>query len=203
MRPTFTVLAALGLLLVTLGTTSGLAQMMPADDDAPELAQGPGAGGDGAGGRPARAVARLSDPRNPFIRGTALLEPTQSGGTAVTVTVYGLGPGGTYINHIHNGSCTGPILFPLDNLVADATGTARAVTQVRSPINTEIWWVNVHNTYYIPSPGITCGKVDMAEPRAAMRPAAPPVIPEADSVVLLGGGLLALAAVATWRARRA
>jgi len=200
MRPTFTVLAALGLLLVTLGTTTGLAQNMPSDDDAPELAQGPGA--DGASGRPARAVARLSDPRNPFFRGTALLEPTASGGTAVTVTVYGLSPGGTYINHIHNGSCTGPILFPLDNLVADSTGTARAITQVRAPINTEIWWVNAHATYSIPSPGITCGKVEMAEPRAAMRPAAPPVIAEADSVVLLGGGLLALAAAAVWRARR-
>jgi hypothetical protein len=201
MRPTFTVLAALGLLLVTLGTTTGLAQTMPSDDDAPELAQGPGA--DGAPGRPARAVARLSDPRNPFFRGTALLEPTQSGGTAVTVTVYGLGPGGTYINHIHNGSCTGPILFPLDNLVADATGTARAVTQVRAPIDTDIWWVNVHASYFLPTPGITCGKVETAAPRAAMRPAAPPQIPEADSVVLVGGGLLALAGLATWRARRA
>jgi len=117
--------------------------------------------------------------------------------------VYGLEPGSTHINHIHNGSCAGPILFPLSDLVADATGTARAVTQVRAPINTEIWWVNAHASYYIPTPGITCGKVEMAgPPMAPVRPAAPPQIPEADSVVLLGGGLLALAAAAAWRARR-
>src|SRR5581483_4488339 len=99
--------------------------------------------------------------------------------TAVIVTVWGLEPGSEHTNHIHNGSCTGAILFPLQKLVADKSGMARAVSSVPAALNPDTWWVNVHAGYALPSPGITCGQVESPPPPPAAAPAppAPPLPP--------------------------
>jgi len=115
----------------------------------------------------------LRSERFVLIQGNALLERTESGRTAVTVTVYNLEPGSTHVNHIHGGSCAGPILLPLQDLVADHRGIATGFTQVPAPLDVENWWVNVHGWESLPSPGITCGKVSPPPPPPAPRAAAP------------------------------
>jgi hypothetical protein len=110
------------------------------------------------------ARARLASTEDPFVRGQVLMRQTGPNQTAVIVTVYGLPPGSEHVNHIHNGSCTGGILFPLQKLVADEVGIARSVSSVPGAINLDTWWVNVHAGYALPSPGITCGQVEGPPP---------------------------------------
>jgi hypothetical protein len=179
MRPALSLLAALGLTVTTVGAPATLAQSVAADAPAAIEAQGggPAGGGDRDMGsqmaaRPMVGRARLMSTEHPFIRGTVLLRQSGANQTAVIVTVYGLEPGSEHVNHIHGGSCTGGILFPLQNLVADKSGVARAVSSVPAAINPETWWVNVHAGYALPSPGITCGEVQ-SPPARAMRPATP------------------------------
>src|SRR5437764_15044040 len=116
MRRAYPALAALGLLLASVGThptfaqsdTDELAQLQAQTDE--ELAQPPGQGA--PSGPPGRALARLRSDRFVLIQGNALLERTETGRTAVTVTVYNLEPGSTHVAHLHGGSCPGPILIP-------------------------------------------------------------------------------------------
>jgi hypothetical protein len=92
----------------------------------------------------------------------------------VTVTMTGLGPNSTHPAHIHSGTCanTGGVLYPLNPVVADASGDATATTTV-SPVANGIpatgWAVNVHT-----GPGLTpadqyrsIGCVDVANPSHA------------------------------------
>jgi hypothetical protein len=176
MRRAYLALAALGLLLASVGTHPTFAQTgtdelapLPAQPD--ELTQPPEQGA--PSGPPGRALARLRSDRFVLIQGNALLERTASGRTAVTVTVYNLEPGSTHVNHIHAGSCAGPILLPLQDLVADHRGIATGITQVPAPIDVENWWVNVHGWETLPSPGITCGKVSPPPAARAAAPAGP------------------------------
>ena len=175
MRRAYPALAALGLLLASVGTHPTFAQsgmdelaQVPAQTD--ELTQPPAQGA--PSGPPGRALARLRDDRFVLYQGSALLERTETGRTAVTVTVYNLEPGSTHVAHIHGGSCAGPILIPLQDLVADHRGTAIGFTQVPAPLDVDNWWVNVHGWESLPSPGITCGKVVPPPPPPA-RQAAP------------------------------
>jgi hypothetical protein len=201
MRPALSLLAALGLTVTTVGAPATLAQSVAADAPAAIEAQGggPAGGGDRDMGsqmaaRPMVGRARLMSTEHPFIRGTVLLRQSGANQTAVIVTVYGLEPGSEHVNHIHGGSCTGGILFPLQNLVADKSGVARAVSSVPAAINPETWWVNVHAGYALPSPGITCGEVqspparvtspgDLPVPRpgSSDRPGGAPAAPPAGS----------------------
>ncbi len=169
MKPVRSALVGVGLLACAVATAPAAAQG-PAPAPPPPGAQPVPPG-------PPAAVARLVDPRNPLIRGEALLQQTGPNLTAVVVTVYGLEPGSTHINHIHAQSCAGPIRFPLRDLVADASGTARAVSQVPAALNVEDWYVNVHASYALPSPGITCGKVVAPLPPPPPPPPAPPPAP--------------------------
>lgn len=192
MRPAWSLLAALGLTVATIGAPTILAQSTAAETPAAIAAQGPGADGAGAGAgggsdrgsrstptaRPAVARAQLTSTENPFIRGNVLLRQTGPNQTAVIVTVWGLEPGSEHTNHIHNGSCTGAILFPLQKLVADKSGMARAVSSVPAALNPDTWWVNVHAGYALPSPGITCGQVESPPPPAS--PPSPPAAPRSE-----------------------
>jgi hypothetical protein len=178
MRPAISGLAALGLLIGTVGAPTTWAQDETTSPGAAATQEG-GAGQTARGaGQPApdRARGRLSSTQYPLVRGEVLMRQGQGNRTGVVVTVYGLSPGSTHLNHIHAGSCTGQILFPLTNLVADRTGMARAETTVPAGLNVENWWVNVHASYALPSPGITCGKVD-APPAPRVMPAGPPPAP--------------------------
>jgi CHRD domain len=99
-------------------------------------------------------------------KGTAQL--TLSGGTlTVKLTMSGLAPNTTHPAHIHSGSCakTGPVIYPLRNVVADALGNARVTTTIKnvSSIPSSGWDINVHHgpglsnqTEYDP---IACGDV--------------------------------------------
>ena len=73
----------------------------------------------------------------------------------VKITLSGLAPNSTHPSHIHTGSCAhqGAVLHPLQNIVADATGSATATTtisNVTAGIPASGWYVNVHN-----GPGLT------------------------------------------------
>jgi len=164
MRPALSLLAALGLTATTVGAPAGLAQTTLDDAPAAIEAQERGGGQRGTDGQAAPrstvGQAHMTSSDNPFLRGEALLRQSGRNETAVIVTLYGLEPGSEHVNHIHNGSCTGAILFPLEKLVADSRGIARSVSSVPGPINFETWWVNVHAGYSLPSPGVVCGDVD-------------------------------------------
>jgi hypothetical protein len=181
MKPAYWGLAALGLLAGTFGAPTAWAQTTPSHETHAIMAQdgasergGPATAQQPTAAQPAatRGRARLAAERDPFIRGEALIRQAAGNLTGVVVTVYGLEPGSTHLAHIHNGSCTGAILFPLHNLVADRSGTARTTTPVPAGINFDTWWVNVHASYELPSPGITCGKVEA--------PPAPPARQESE-----------------------
>src|SRR6476619_874595 len=92
MRRAYPTLAALGLLLASVGTHSTFAQsaiddltQLQAQTDS-ELADPPAQGA--PSGPPGRALARLRSDRFILIEGNALLERTATGRTAGTVTVY-------------------------------------------------------------------------------------------------------------------
>jgi len=79
--------------------------------------------------------------------GTAHL--TLSGRTlTVKLTLSGLQPKSSHAAHIHIGSCAsqGAVVYPLQNVVADATGNANETTTIKnvSSIPSRNWFVNVH-----------------------------------------------------------
>ncbi len=176
MKPAFSGLAALGLLIGTLGAPTSWAQSAAPDEPHAVGAQDSGSerGGQMAAQEPParppanRGRARLANERDPVIRGEVHIRQAAPNLTGVVVTVYGLEPGSTHLAHIHNGACAGSILFPLNNLEANRSGIARTETAVPAGINFDIWWVNVHASYELPSAGITCGKVE-APPAPTMR----------------------------------
>ncbi len=73
---------------------------------------------------------------------------------AVKLTLVGLAPDSTHPAHIHAGSCSnqGKIVYPLQNVVADAHGTATTTSTVDNVMNIPAtgWYLNVHN-----GPGLT------------------------------------------------
>lgn len=87
----------------------------------------------------------------------------------VTVSLTGLAPNSTHPAHIHAGnSCAanGAIIYPLNNVVANAAGQASVTTIVRlsSPgIPATGWYINVHNGPTLATPNqaeaIACGVV--------------------------------------------
>src|SRR5688500_3745005 len=67
-------------------------------------------------------------------RGSATFEQMDNGMTRVTVTFTGLAPNSAHANHVHDGSCTGNILHPVEVLQADACGMALAVTALSASV---------------------------------------------------------------------
>ncbi|MEO6891856.1 MAG: CHRD domain-containing protein [Ktedonobacteraceae bacterium] len=67
----------------------------------------------------------------------------------VKISLVGLAPSSTHPAHIHAGSCSneGKVIYPLQNIVADAHGVGTATTMVSVPqgIAASGWYVNVHN----------------------------------------------------------
>jgi CHRD domain len=81
------------------------------------------------------------------VSGTAQL--TISGTTlTVKLTLSGLQPGSSHAAHIHAGSCEsqGAVIYPLSNVVADASGKSISTTTIKnvSSIPGRGWYVNVH-----------------------------------------------------------
>ena len=69
----------------------------------------------------------------------------------VEINLTGLAPGSIHPAHIHSGLCEkqGAVLYPLNNIIADAKGDADSVTVVPNiaggVIPNGAWYVNVHN----------------------------------------------------------
>ncbi len=95
-------------------------------------------------------------------RGSATFEQMDNGMTRVTVTFTGLAANSAYANNVHDGSCTGNILHPLQTLQADASGMARVVTELGASVEFERWYVSVQEGDTVSSPSIACGKVTPA-----------------------------------------
>ncbi len=98
--------------------------------------------------------------------GTAHL--TLSGRTlTVKLTLSGLQPKSSHAAHIHVGSCAsqGAVVYPLQNVVADASGNANVTTTIKnvSSIPSRNWFVNVHYSTNISTQTgfnpIACGNV--------------------------------------------
>jgi hypothetical protein len=110
--------------------------------------------------------AAPSSSPNEAASGTAQL--TLSGRTlTVKLTLSGLQPGSSHAAHIHTGSCEsqGAVIYPLSNVVADASGKSISTTTIKnvSSIPGKGWYVNVHySTNLTTQTGfdpIACGNV--------------------------------------------
>jgi Cu/Zn superoxide dismutase len=104
---------------------------------------------------------------NETASGTAQLALT---GTTLTVRLMltGLQPHSSHAAHIHAGSCLnqgGAVIYPLTNVVADATGKANETTSIKNvkTIPASGWYVNVHYSTNITTQTgfnpIACGNV--------------------------------------------
>lgn len=75
-------------------------------------------------------------------------DPTSQALT-VKISLIGLAPNSTHPAHIHSGSCSnqGSVVYPLQNVVADAHGVGTSTTAIKSVANIPAtgWYVNVHN----------------------------------------------------------
>ncbi len=121
-----------------------------------------------SGGGSNDAFANLR--HTPFGTATLTWDP-QSENLTVTISLVGLAGNSTHPDHIHVGDCddNGPILYPLNNLVANAAGDAQATTvipEVEGGIPASGWYINVHNGPTLATPDeaipIACGNVHNA-----------------------------------------
>lgn len=108
--------------------------------------------------------------------GIVTFERLDNGGTKVTVSMSGLQPNSRHANDIHDGSCTGPVLFPLQTLEADANGTALAMTDLKAEAVIGGWYVNVYTGDAPSGDSIACGVVTaaMAGGGSTLPPTTPP-----------------------------
>jgi plastocyanin len=112
----------------------------------------------GSGATAMRAV--LSPQAGSGVSGEATLAQTGDA-TTVTVTLSGLAPDSAHAGHIHGGSCSGPILFPLATIRADSMGQGSGTATVNAPIDAANWWVQYHASDSPPGTPIACGQPGM------------------------------------------
>ena len=112
----------------------------------------------GSGATAVRAT--LSPQAGSGVSGEATIAQTGDA-TTVTVTLSGLAPDSAHAGHIHGGSCSGPILFPLATIRADSAGQGSSRATVNAPIDAANWWVQYHASDSPPGPPITCGQPGM------------------------------------------
>ena len=121
-----------------------------------------------SGGGSDHAFAQLR--HTPFGTATLKWDP-KSEDLTVTISLVGLAGNSTHPAHIHVGDCddNGPILYPLNNVVANSAGDAHTTTvipDVEGGIPASGWYVNVHNGPTLATPAqaiaIACGNVHNA-----------------------------------------
>jgi Cu/Zn superoxide dismutase len=78
--------------------------------------------------------------------------------TTVMITLRGLEPNSRHAAHVHNGSCSGGVMHPLQVVVADGEGTGTSSSTVAAAPEAT-WWLQVHRAESPPGPGISCGQV--------------------------------------------
>jgi plastocyanin len=117
---------------------------------------------------PTDANTSLTPQNNSSVTGNATLNFTGPGVLQVQVTVSGLAPNSTHPEHIHAGTCgaDGGIVFPLNNLTADANGTVTNTTTINGTpwlaIPSRGWFINVHQGPNMSDGGATpvaCGDI--------------------------------------------
>jgi hypothetical protein len=74
------------------------------------------------------------------------------------ITVQEMEPNSRLAADVHNGSCSGAILYPLDGFVADATGTGHSETDLDATPD-ETWWIRVDSAEGSPDQWVACGQV--------------------------------------------
>jgi hypothetical protein len=89
------------------------------------------------------------------ICGDASLVTRNDGATRVVLRLKGLRKWSSHTAAIHDESCDGKILFPLNNVIADGWGPAKGVTLITIPIDYENWWTNTG--------GLACGKLELRQ----------------------------------------
>ena len=82
----------------------------------------------------------------------------------VILHITGLQPGSTHAAHIHAGTCSakGAILYPLNNVVADAAGNATSAATIMNlagGIPAEGWNITVHSGPTAQTGSLLCGNV--------------------------------------------
>jgi hypothetical protein len=77
----------------------------------------------------------------------------------VMVMLQGLEPNSRRAVQIHNGSCSGEVLYPLEVMVADANGTGYSNTNLAATTPDARWWIQVSRDESAPEPGIACGQL--------------------------------------------
>src|SRR2546421_5887768 len=109
----------------------------------------------------------------PYGRAELTWNPTSKSLT-VKLSITGLVPHSIHPDHIHGGSCTipGRLIYPLQYIIADATGNATAISTIKNitdGIPASGWLIYVHNGPYVTTDAqslpITCG--DITNPAAA------------------------------------
>jgi Cu/Zn superoxide dismutase len=109
-------------------------------------------------GQAASAVQAVLAPQaNSGVSGQATLSQTGDT-TTVTVTLSGMAPNSAHAGHIHNGACSGPILFPLATIRADSAGQGSGTATVNAPLDLANWWVQYHASDNPPGAPIACGQ---------------------------------------------
>jgi hypothetical protein len=109
----------------------------------------------------------------PYGRAELTWDPVSKSLT-VKLSITGLVPHSIHPDHIHGGSCTipGRLIYPLQYIIADATGNATATSTIKNitdGIPATGWLIYVHNGPYVTTDAqslpITCG--DIINPAAA------------------------------------
>ena len=126
---------------------------------------------------------------SPYGRAELVWEPVTHLLT-VRISLIGLAPKSTHPAHIHAGSCKGTvktIVYPLTNVVADATGAGSSITSIRDVtggIPASGWYLNVHNgpglTPDIQYTPITCA--DIVNPTPSLKTKQTVNVPLADAL---------------------
>jgi hypothetical protein len=98
--------------------------------------------------RSATTTATATLKHSPTGMATINWNPT-SHALMVKISLIGLAPNSTHPANIHHGSCSnqGLVIYPLQNVVADAHGVGTSTTTIKNVTNVPAtgWYVNVHN----------------------------------------------------------
>jgi hypothetical protein len=113
----------------------------------------------GQGAPSARAwLVPLTPSDGSAVSGQAIIHENGPDQWMVMVVLQGLEPNSHRAVQVHNGSCSGAILYPLEAMVADANGTGYSNTNlVATPDAT--WWIRVSRADSPSESTVVCGQV--------------------------------------------
>jgi hypothetical protein len=123
-----------------------------------------GGGGAAATPSPAANIFAMTAQSGSGVSGTGTIVKGTASFT-LTIVLTGMEPGSIHISHIHAGKCAQPggIVYNLQSVVADSTGSATTISAVPAGylVPTSGWYVNVHFgpdfTEAAYAPSISCG----------------------------------------------